>query len=304
MKRNIIQWCMLMAAFLFSISCEKDFDIRLKPNRPLLIVEAYINNKLPLYTYVILSRSRDYFSPGFENTPVGKARVTITEGRLNGNTYEWFPGTRKRLVEARIPVIDTAILPGVYFDLDLITNPGKALLGKPGSYYLLEIETDGKQYSAVTRMQEPLPLDSVTAGDHFTDEDKGVSIRIARITAHWKDPDTIGNTQMYYWRVGNMSSLGWGGLGAGRYMIGTDDLVNGQYIHLTHNNGFGLGDTVTYYLVNVERKVYNFWDSFNKARTSAGPFTTPATIQSTISGEDVLGCFSGFSISSKKVFIQ
>jgi hypothetical protein len=93
-------------------------------------------------------------------------------------------------------------------------------------------------------------------------------------------------------------------MGASRFSSGTDDLVNGQYIRLTHGNGFEVGDSVEYHMASVERKVYNFWDSFNKARSNGGPFSTPATISSTISGENVLGCFSGFSLSSRTVKIR
>lgn len=302
MRSNILLRLLIgVMAVSFSISCEKDFDIGLKPNRPMLIVEAYINNTMPLYTYVMLGKSQDYFNPNLENIPVSGATVSITAG----NMYEWWPETKREMKEMRLPALDSAALRGVYFDPVLAIDPARALVGSPGTCYLLEIETEGKRYSAITKMQEPLPLDSLTTGDHFSEEDDGIVYRKARLTAYWKDPDTIGNTQLYYWMVGNYAHrFGWGGMGTGRYVIGNDDLVNGQYIRLTHNNGFAVGDTVTYHLINVERKVYNFWDSFNKARINGGPFTTPATIQSTVTGEDVLGCFSGFSISSKSILVQ
>jgi hypothetical protein len=110
---------------------------------------------------------------------------------------------------------------------------------------------------------------------------------------------------LYYWRTRNTGdNFGWGGLDANRFTPGTDELVNGQYMHLTHGNGFELKDSVTYYMVNVERKVYNFWDSFNKARTNGGPFSTPVKLLNTIEGDNVVGCFSGFSLSSKAILIK
>ncbi len=151
-----------------------------------------------------------------------------------------------------------------------------------------------------------VPVDSLTVGNYFKDDDEeGNIISKARLTVHYKDPDTIGNTQLFYWQIRSEEPrFGWGGMGAGRFSPGTDDLVNGQYIRMTHGNGFVVGDTVEYHMASVERKVYNFWDSFNKARSNGGPFSTPATISSTISGENVLGCFSGFSLSSKTVAIK
>ncbi len=152
-RKNVWRNLVLTTMVISFTSCEKDFDIDLKPNTPLLIVEGYINNELPLYNYVILGRSQDYFNTDFENIPVTGARVSITEGRLlPDNTYEWRPETKKELTEARIPLLDFALLPGVYFDPELVTNPGEALMGRPGYHYLLEIEAEGEKYSATTAM--------------------------------------------------------------------------------------------------------------------------------------------------------
>src|ERR1044071_2792394 len=93
-----------IAALIVSFSsCERNFDIKLEDNEPQLIVEAYINNELPLYNYVILGRSQSYYESGFENLPVTGANVTITEGSLTGNVYTWDPATKKRLKEGKLP---------------------------------------------------------------------------------------------------------------------------------------------------------------------------------------------------------
>src|SRR5215203_3906368 len=124
------------------ISCERDFDIPLKNNQPQLIVEAYINNELPLFNYVALGNSQDYYAPGFENVAVTGALVTITEGTLlANNTYAWNTASKKTLKEGRLPQYNNALLPGVYFDTTLATDETKALKGIPGKHYLLEIET-------------------------------------------------------------------------------------------------------------------------------------------------------------------
>ncbi|HEX6429504.1 MAG TPA: DUF4249 family protein [Niastella sp.] len=295
------------------ISCERDFDIALKDNEPQLIVEAYINNELPLFNYVILGNSQDYYSSGFENIPVTGATVTITEGTLlANNTYEWNTASKKTLREARIPQLNNELLPGVYFDTTLVTNPAKALKGTPGKHYLLEIETGGKHYSSITALLPIIPIDSLTSGNHFMDDDDDqedndddTAVLKARITMHFKDPDTIGNTQLYYYRhAGNMRNFGWGGIGSNSFTPNTDDLVNGQYLHITHGKGFEMTDSVIYYMASVERKVYNFWDSYNKARSNGGPFSTPVKLLNTISGENVIGCFSGFSISSRSIIVK
>lgn len=309
MKRKFaLIWMALATVVALFTSCEKDFDIKLRQNTPLLIVEAYINNELTSYNYVVLGKSQDYFNTNFENIAVSGAKVSITEGVLKpDHSYEWNAASTVTMREVRIPILNQAILPGVYFDPKLATDPANALKGRPGYHYLLEIEAEGKKYSSITAMLPPIRIDSVTVGNFYNDDDGegGTIVPKARLTVHYLDPDTIGNTNLYYWQIASEEPrFGWGGMGAGRFSPGTDDLINGQYVRLTHGNGFVVGDTVTYHMASVERKVYNFWDSFNKARSNDGPFSTPATISSTVSGENVLGCFSGFSLSSRRVIIR
>lgn len=302
-KANTYILIMAMAVFA---SCERNFDIALKNNQPQLIVEGYINNELSFYNYVILGRSQSYFEPGFENLPVTGATVTITEGTLLANNmYNWDMASKRQLKEGRLPQFGNQLLPGVYFDNTLLSDPGNALKGKSGKHYLLEIETGGKQYSAITALLPIIPLDSVTSGFHYIDEDEDTTQAKARLTVHYKDPDTIGNTQLYYWStIDSRENFGWGAMGTNRFTPGTDDLVNGENVHLTLSNGFAIGDSVNYYLASVERKVYNFWDSFNKARNNAGPFSTPVRLLNTVSGDNVIGCFSGFSLSTKSLVVQ
>lgn len=284
------------------VSCERDFDIRLKDNEPQLVVEAYINNEMPLYNYVVLSRSQNYYDDGFQGLPVTNAVVTITEGILTpANTYDWDLSSKKQLMEVDIPQVPEGAVPGIYMDPDAISNPSRALQGIPGKHYLLEIETEEGKYTAVTALPLPVTLDSLTSGNYFIDS----IYTKARLTIHFQDPDTIGNSQLYYWRDNeSRNNFGWGGLRRNRYVPATDDLTNGQYMRLTPNNGFGIGDTVQYHLVSVERKVYNFWDSYSKARNNDGPFATPVRLRSTIQGNNVIGCFSGFSLSTKTIIVK
>jgi Domain of unknown function (DUF4249) len=304
MKRITIlkQVMIVYAAGIFLMACEKEIDIDLKPATPQLVVEAYINNLLPEYNYVVLTKSQNFFAPDFESIPVKGARVSITEGVLQPNqTIVWNAGSRTIMSEANVPAVPVNFRNGVYFDPRLITSPGTSLRGEPGKYYLLEIEAEGKQYSAVTQLLPPLAVDSITAGFPFTDDDGTAKLRI---TNHYKDPDTIGNRQLYYWRFrDNRTNFGWGGLNRSR-APGRDDLVNGEYIRLTHPQGFVSGDTVNYFMASVTVDIWNFWDSFNKVRDNDGPFSTPVSLGSTIKGTDVVGCFSGLSLSTRTVIVK
>ena len=289
-------------AFAFN-SCTKDFDIKVKSNEPQLVVEAYINNEMRQYNYVVLSRSLDYFSTDFQSAPVTNATVTITEGEFINNQYSWDENSKVQLKEANLSGIPDNFKSGVYFDPRIILDSANSLHGTPGKSYLLEISESGKQYSAIATLIKPVPIDSITTGYAFLDEDDGNKSKV-RLTNHYQDPDTLGNSQMYMWRFNeNRQRFGWGGFLRTRGP-GTDDVTNGQYIRMTHNRGFLVGDTVNYYMASVTRDVYNFWDSYNKARNNNGPFATPVSLFGNIKGNNVTGCFSGMSLSSRLLIIK
>ncbi len=300
---NIIA-TLLLFGFFFA-SCQDDFDIKIPDRESELIVEAYISSSFPLESYVVLGRSLSFFDPSFENAAVSNAVVTITEGDLlPDRSYRWNLSTKRQLQEIKIPIIDTVVVPGVYFDPKLVTDPFNALRGVPGKHYLLEILVGNKRYSATTQVLPTVEIDSLTSGFHFN-EDSDPAQPKARLTVHYKDPDTIGNYLLYYWREReNRLGLGWGAMRNDRFANATDETTNGQYIRLTHSRGFSVGDTVSYYMVGVERKVYNFWNSYNRARANGGPFATPVALANTISGENVVGCFSGFSVSRRRVIVK
>ena len=289
---------------LILTACEKDFNIGIKANQPQLVVEGYINNEMPQLNYVVLSRSMDYYNPDFQSAAIGGATVTITEGTLAGNsTYNWDPATEVQLFEANLPQIPENFRQGVYFDPRLITDSTNALKGKAGKYYLLEIETGGQHYSAIASILQPVAIDSLTCGFSFADTDDDNKEK-ARITIHYQDPDTLGNSQLFYWRNrDNRNNFGWGGVGSAWRNYGVDDLTNGEYMHVTQNRAFEIGDTVSYHMASVSREVYDFWDNFRDARNNEGPFSTPVTLLNKIKGENVTGCFSGMSLSSKTVVV-
>jgi hypothetical protein len=291
--------CLLLTALA---GCEKNIDIDIDAPQPLLVVEAYINNLLPQYNYVVLSRSQGFFEPVLQSPSVSGARVSITEGQAQpGQPVVWNPATRVPLTELNNPLVPPAFRNGVYFDARTVTNPQQALLGKINTYYLLEIETGTQRYNAITYLMPPVAVDSVVPGYAFTDEEGRDKMRL---TNHYQDPDTAGNRQLYYWRFNeNRTNFGWGGLNRSR-APGTDNLSNSEYIRLTHPQGFDRGDTVNYYMASVTRDVWTFWDSFNKARDNDGPFATPVTLATNINGINVTGCFSGLSLSTKTVVVK
>src|SRR5262245_21298862 len=117
MKRRNVSILFFAIAIVGGLaSCERDFFVKVEKNNPQLVVEAYINNEMSLYNYVVLSRSVNFYEPGFQNIPVNNAAVTITEGtRSNDGTYNWDRSSTIALKEGEIPQVRTH-LPGFYFD--------------------------------------------------------------------------------------------------------------------------------------------------------------------------------------------
>ena len=284
-------------------ACEKNFDIKIDNYKPQLVVEGYINNQYPQYNYVVLSRSMEYFSTEFQSAAVKGANVSITEGEWQNNRYVWNPATRVQMAEANLPGLPPSFRNGVYFDPRLLTDPQRALLGSPGKSYLLEIADGENQYSAITTLLTPIPIDSLTAGYRFVDESDSNKVKV-RITNNYQDPDTLNNTQLIYYRFNeNRNNFGWGGMFRSRAST-ADDLTNGEYIRFTHPRDFVVGDTITYHMASVTRDVFTFWDTYVKARNNGGPFATPVVLSTNIQGSNVTGCFSGLSLSTKELILR
>lgn len=284
---------------MFLFGCEKDFNIQLKNSDPLLVVEGYINNEKADFNYVILSKSQTLSNNSMSSISVKGASVNITSGiRNNNGSITWDRNSTITLKESSLPGIPVNSGEGIYTDPNLISNPSKALKGEPGKYYLLEIESEGRSYSSVTSLLEPIPI-QLSTGDRYTGDD---GISRGRINVHFRDPDTLGNRMLFFWQdMNNQNSFGWGSLGTPKRMTFSDETNNNNYIRLTHSYGFIKGDKITYFVAHITREVFAFWDSYNKAVDENGLLAIPQPLTSNIQGENVTGCFSGLSISTATI---
>jgi hypothetical protein len=284
------------------VCCERNIDIDLKTGEQKLVVEAYISNISPLFTYVVLSNSLDYYNPNFQSLPVLNANVSITEGTKQPNgTILWDTSSKVQLSELNSPAVPANFRTGFYIDPKIVLDSANALKGKPDKHYRLDILYNNQTYVGYTSLPKIVPLDSVNYGFPFVDED---SLQKVRITNNYKDPDTLGNAYFYYWRFKeNRNNFGWAGLrksGA----PGRDDQTNGQYIRITHPQAFEYNDTINYMLTSVTRQTHAFWESYLDARNNGGPFATPVSITSYIEGKNVLGCFMGMTVSEKTIITR
>jgi hypothetical protein len=279
--KNTLKIVLLLLGVVALFSCEEEIEVDIPGNANSLVVEAYINDRYPELNYVILTRSVDYFSAAGGYVPVKDAQVFVTEGTVNGADTSWDISTRKQLVEVR-----TDTVRGFYMD------PAQQLLGKQNHVYLLEITSDGKSVRGTTSIPALVPLDSMT----YTRER-----REATITLHYNEPVAINNNYFIIYRNGSDSTIRTWGFHSGAFTF-SDDFINGEYRRQTLFTKFNAGDTVNLWMSSIDRLSYNFWESFDDANRNGGPFATPVTVESNITGG--IGCFTGMATDYKRVVIR
>ncbi len=285
--RNLKHIISILIIAITLVSCEKEIDVPLPPTESEIVVEAYINQLDPLFNYVVLTRSVDYFNPQLDAIAVSNAQVFITEGLVNGTDTVWDDANKKQLVEVAQDTI-----PGIYFNINLV--------GRIGYVYRLEINADGKYIHGVTSIPALVPLDSLTSSfrvNPVNDKDTGYFM-----TIHFDEPVETGNNYRYLFKVGGDTiSFGWGSINDEDGAF-NDEIVNGVYRSFTFGDRFKFNDTVSFYLTSIDRPAFNFWDSYSQARSNGGPFATPVQLKSNING--AIGSFTGKAVSRKRLIFK
>ena len=128
------------------MACEDEIDVNLEESDPLLVVDAWINDK-PEDQVILLWLTQSYFA-GQDAPRVTGATVSI---RDNGGTVYTF--TERN-------------------DGEYVWSPTTDIpsFGQIGNDYTLSVETDGGSYQAVSRMNRVPQIDSVT----FTFEEETI----------------------------------------------------------------------------------------------------------------------------------
>lgn len=274
-------------AFIISmagmVACEEEIDVDIPSNANTLVVEAYINDRDPRLTYVLLSRSTDYFNGSTGFAGVRNADIYITEGQVNGTDTSWDISTRTRLNEVRP---DTS--PGFY--------RASHLLGRQGFIYQLEVQAGNEKVWGITSIPALVPLDSMT----YVNKSSGGESKV-RVTLHFNEPVATNNNYRVVYRTGSDSLINTWGFQSGTITF-SDDFINGVYRRLDMFNSFEPGDTLNLWFTSIDRSSYNFWESFNDARRNGGPFATPVLVKSNVTGG--IGCFTGQAMMYRRLLIR
>lgn len=277
-----------LLTLLLITSCQKEVKVNLATTPPKLVVQGQIENNLP--PIVLLTTSVGFFSSvdfsTLQNIFVHDATVRVTDGRDTVRLREYS--------------IDT--MGGTMFYLwSIDTNSGSRFFtGELERYYTLIIDYKGTTYTSTTKIPTPKGPDSLFfAPPNLTPP--GTPKTALELFCSYKDPDTLGNYVRYF-TSRNGDALYPGGLYS-------DELVNGKYLasvdlfagfndsakaNIDSLLFFYPGDTVLLKWCNIDKGVYDFWNTYQFSVQAGGnPFATPINLKSNISN-GALGVWSGY----------
>ncbi len=278
-------------AFIFIatlLSCQKEVHINLGTSPTEVVVQGAIETNIP--PYVILTSTIGFFSNidlgTLQNSFIHGANVTVSDGSSTVTLKEYS--------------IDTLNGNKFYIYTVDTTNLSNIMYGQVGKFYTLTIAYNGIIYTSVTKIPNPKGVDSVWFGTPVF-KNKNTPDSAMEMFANYTDPDTPGNYVRYFTRRNNENFYPAG--------IFTDDLVNGEnirnidlfagYDDSTHVNGDSLsyfypGDSVTLKWCEIDKGVYDFWNTYAYASNAIGnPFASPINIKTNITN-GALGVWCGY----------
>ncbi len=283
---------LLIISFAFIIvlaSCEKEVHINLGSTPDRVVVQGQIETGQP--PYVVLTSTISFFSNvdlgTLEKSFLHKANIKVSDGSktVTLREYSLDTGTSNKYY---VYSIDTS---------NLIAN---FMVGQVGKSYSLTVTYNGQTYSSVTTVPRPKGVDTMWfAPPEF--QGRKTPDSAMQLFVNYTDPDTPGNYVRYFTQrnSGQFFPVG----------IFSDEVVNGKkvsniglfagYDNGTKVNGDSLryfypGDSVTLKWCEIDKAVYNFWNSYDFAINSVGnPFSSPINLVTNISNGG-LGVWAGY----------
>ncbi len=287
--RSLIACAAAICCTMFLFSCEKEVHLNLNTGEQKLVVDGFIENDQP--PLVILTKSIGYLSTidlsTLENAFVHGAVVKVSDGSRTITLREYAIDTGKTFNKFSFYTIDTADASSFSF------------VGVIEKQYTLSIDYNGKNYSATTKIPNVRPLDSVW----FRNSQKQNVPTATRMYVKFTDPDTLGNNIRYFTRRNSNPFF------TGPQSVYDDQIINGLTIDslavfagydkasvpdIDSIGNFYEGDTVTLRWCAIDRKAYEFYNTFEYATGTVGnPFASPVNVISNIQG-GALGVWVGY----------
>lgn len=147
---SLIKSIVFFLGIIFLFSCETVIDPTLQTAEPILVVDAWVNNK-PEPQVIKLTKTQPYFD---QSLPPGVSGAQVVVAGSDGSEY----------------VFLESATPGEY-----TWTPGvDEVFGETGVTYTLTVVAEGETYQSVTRMGRVPAIDSITfrreEGNQFIDE--------------------------------------------------------------------------------------------------------------------------------------
>jgi hypothetical protein len=253
----------LFLAMAVVSSCEKVIDVDIKDAAPAIVIEGILTNRADSQV-VRISRSA-LFGQTNVFPAVRGAVVSITED-----------GIRKVTLRENTP--------GVY----IIRN----VRGTPGHIYTLNVEAEGKTYTATSTMPNQVRLDTIglNSSNFFGKIRKSLSIE-------YQDPAQVKN----YYRC----LLSVNGKPSKQFFLFDDNFTDGKRVSqdlFDFDVELQQGDIVDVELHCIDPIIYRYWQGLDQNQNRGGASTTPANPVSNMSN-GALGYFSAHTKQSKVVLI-
>jgi len=263
-------WLLFVFIMLLFNSCRKVIDVDIDGVEPKYVVEAVITDQ-PGESRVLLSTTKDV-SENNQFPAVSGATVTVTD--------------------------DTGIVT-TFFEDSAGTYTAPAFTGVIGKKYSLHINTNGKTFTAQSRMPEKVNMDTLFISDEIL---FGENTKLAN--TNYQDPPGKGQCYRYIQYINGKKTE--------TIFTNNDDYIDGKYVeaklwYLTEEDDaeeekIKTGDTVRLEMLCIDQAVYKFWFSLNQSATGNSQSASPANAVTNITG-GALGYFSAHSLQSMELVV-
>lgn len=254
----------LLAGTLALFSCQKIIKVDLNSSATKVVVEGSINDGPGPY-FVKLSQTVNFDQTNTFPAVTG-ATVTISDDAGNTETLS-----------------ETS--PGVY--------RAATITGVAGRTYTLSVTAAGKTYTAVSKLNTPVQMDSLNT-------QKGLFGRRKNVHVYFQDPAGVEN---WYKIVKTVNDSVY------RDIYITPDLLrDGQQMEeilFSNNAGDSLmrGDSMTIALQSIDEGVYEYFRTLAPITEGNDPGATPANPKTNLSN-GALGYFSAYAVTRKSLIVR
>lgn len=299
------QFILFITCIFLFWGCTKEIDIEIEDADIRVVIEGIIENDE--YPWVVITRSSGYFEPVDSTTIINMgvfdAEVIVSDGQLT----------------------DTLVFTISPYNMPFYRYVGTKFRGEVGKTYSLEVNLEGKSYTANTTIPQVVTIDSVIFKEEFDVVEDGVPVdSVGYLWFYFQDPDTLGN----YYRIFS-KTLGKDSVFVHPMASVTDDKnVNGEYIEYPIYRGwnpnltkeqreeekeklghtprwaFVRGETVIFKFCCMDAEHYEFWRTIEVQNSSDGnPFASPSSVYTNIEG-GALGVWGGYGAYRYTVHIE